>query len=264
MAQSKIIGIIPARYGSTRFPGKMLTPIAGKSLIQHTWENAQHFPQLQDLVVATDDERIYKHVQNFGGKVVMTPVECLTGTDRLAAVMREHPQYQDADIVVNIQGDDPGLPVDVVEKLTRLLTDDQEAAMATAVCPLSSLEEANDPSVVKCVMDIYGNALYFSRALIPAGHSLSIQTQCKYYRHLGVYAYRADFLLRYAQLEPTSLQLAEDLEQLKILEHGYRIKVTTIPDLGVIGVNLPEDVAKIESQLCAQASFSSREASVHH
>ncbi len=264
MTHLKVVGIIPARYGSTRFPGKMLVEIAGKSLIQHTWENAQTFQGLSDLVIATDDWRIFNHVNDFGAKAVMTSPDCPTGTDRLAEVVREHTAYQDADIVVNIQGDDPGLPGDVIQALTALLTDDPNAVMATAASPLTQEEEAHDPSVVKCVTDLKGNALYFSRALIPAGHSLSPQAGVSYYRHLGIYAYRRDFLQHYAQLEKTPLQLAEDLEQLKILEHGYRIKVKIVPEMGVIGVNLPEDIAKIEPMLCAQNSSLSLAESVPH
>lgn len=260
----KIVAMIPARYASSRFPGKILALIAGKSLIQRTYENAQRCPLLHEIVVATDDERIYNHVKGFAGNVVMTSLTCLNGTDRLAEVLRNNRQFDDASIVINIQGDEPCLDPSVIQKIIEILQSDPEAVMSTAVVKLDSLEEALNPSVVKCVIDSRQNALYFSRALIPAGHGHSAQFRpnTTYYRHMGIYGFRRDFLLRYAELPSTPLQKAEDLEQLKVLEHGFRIK-TAIVDSFSIGVDLPDDIKKVEQWLCKQNTSLSQVESAH-
>lgn len=250
----KIVGIIPARYGSTRFPGKILAPIAGKTLIERTYQNARLSPLLQHLVVATDDHRIYEHVQSFGGEVVMTSLTCPTGTDRLVEAVKNDSRFDDIDIIVNIQGDEPCLDPQITQQVIEALAKDSIAVMSTAVMRLTSLEEAHHPSIVKCVMDTQGNALYFSRALIPAGHSQTLQSHVSYYRHVGIYAYRRDFLLLYADLPRTPLQNAEDLEQLKVLEHGFRIK-TALVNQASIGVDTPDDIQKVEQWLCKQNSF---------
>jgi 3-deoxy-manno-octulosonate cytidylyltransferase (CMP-KDO synthetase) len=249
MKPRRLLGIIPARYQSSRFPAKMLATIQGKSLLQHTYENAREF-KLDDLVVATDDQRIFDHVLAFGGKAVMTSVECPTGTDRLAEVVRSYPAYGEADIVVNIQGDEPCLPAEVVEALIQQLEADPTAVMSTAVCPITSRETALNHSVVKCVLDNQQRALYFSRALIPSSHTDDYSPTTRYYQHLGIYAYRTQFLQQYSELPTTPLQLREDLEQLKILENGHRIKVAIVHQQEIPGVNLPEDIAKVEAILC--------------
>lgn len=260
--KAKVLGIIPARYQSSRFPAKMLAVIAGKTLLQHTFENASQFDGLDDLVVATDHQRIFDHVKSFGGKVVMTSPSCPTGTDRLAEVMKLHPDYQQYQVVVNIQGDDPCLPKDIVEAVIEKLLSNPGVAMSTAVCPLTNAEQAKDSSVVKCVIDRHGHALYFSRALIPASHNLDFNAKTTYYKHLGIYAYRTDFLLHYSELPATPLQLAEDLEQLKIMENGYRINVAIVQEQDIPGVNTPEDIAKVEPLLCQRNSYSSQVESV--
>lgn len=260
--KQKILGIIPARYGSSRFPGKMLAKITGKTLIQLTYENARRSPLFDSLVVATDDQRIYNHVQDFGGKAVMTSPLCATGTDRIVDAINNHPHLNDASIVVNVQGDEPCLDLQVIKQIVDALISDPAAAMSTAVVPLDSLEDARNPAVVKCVIDSKHNALYFSRALIPAGHALTMQPNVAYYRHMGVYCFRREFLLHYAELTPTPLQLAEDLEQLKILEHGFRIKVA-IANSFSIGVDRPDDIQKVEKWLCKQNISSSQAASAH-
>lgn len=242
----RIIGMIPARFGSSRFPGKPLVQISGKSLIQRTYENAMRCNFLQDIYVATDDERIFSHVEGFGGKAVMTSVDCPTGTERLAEAIRLN--FKDVDIVINIQGDEPLLEPEVIREVGQILLDDPIAVMSTAAVRISSEEDALNRSVNKCVIDAQGNALYFSRSLIPGGHSGKWDPQGIYYKHLGIYGYRRDFLLHYADLEATPLQLAEDLEQLKVLEHGFRIKVAVV-DSRSIGVDTPEDVIKVERNL---------------
>jgi 3-deoxy-manno-octulosonate cytidylyltransferase (CMP-KDO synthetase) len=255
----KIIGMIPARYASTRFPGKILAPIAGKTLIQRTYENAKRCTLLHKLIVATDDMRIYSHVKDFGGEVVMTSPTCATGSDRLVEALKNNLQFNDASIIVNIQGDEPCLDPEVIHKVTEALLADPIAVMSTAVVKIDNAEDAANPSVVKCVMDKQNNALYFTRALLPAGHTLKMRPGINYYRHMGVYCFRKHFLMQYADLPPSPLQLAEDLEQLKILEHGFRIKVAIVDDFS-IGVDTPEDIKKVEQWLCKQNIFSSQAA----
>lgn len=240
------LGMIPARFASTRFPGKPLVEINGKTLIQRTYENTKTCKALDDLVVATDNQKIFDHVKSFGGNVVMTSPKCPTGTERLAEAVSQY--YPDVDLIINIQGDEPFLEPVVIEKVIESLDSDLVAVMSTAVVKITTAEEALSSSVNKCVMDENGNALYFSRNLIPGGHGVKWRPEITYYKHLGIYGYRRDFLLHYAELEPTPLQLAEDLEQLKVLEHGYRIKVAVV-ESDSIGVDHPEDIKKIEQLL---------------
>lgn len=250
-----VLGIIPARYSSTRFPGKPLAKILNKSLIQWTYENAKRSPVIKELVVATDDQRIYDHVKAFGGEAVMTASHWLTGTDRMCEVIENNPRFQHYAIVVNIQGDEPCLNPACISDTVALLQGDSEAHMATPVSPLRDPKAAENSSLVKCVMDLHGNALYFSRALIPAGRDLNFKNNVAYFRHIGLYAFRKDFLLKYATLPATPLQLAEDLEQLKVLENGYRIKVAVVESQS-IDVNHPEDIQKVERYLCTLNSSS--------
>lgn len=249
-----IIGIIPARYGSTRFPGKPLVKIAGKTLIQRTYENAKSCKILDKIIIATDDKRIYDHVKEFQGQVIMTSVDCPTGTDRLAEVIRKDSSLSHAQIIVNIQGDEPTIDPKIIESVAITLNECKEAAVATAVVQINSEEEALNPSVVKCVLDLQGFALYFSRGLIPAGKNLKYDPGQVYFRHLGLYAYRRDFLLHYGSLSQTPLQLAEDLEQLRVLENGYRIKAAIVEGESR-DVNTPEDIKKVEPFICKQNTY---------
>lgn len=244
----KVIGMIPARFGSTRFPGKPLAMIGDKTLIRRTYENAMKCRMLDAVFVATDDQRIYDHVVAFGGKVVMTSSDCPTGTERLADALKKHKEFSSVDIVINIQGDEPLLEPEVIEAVIKKLESDEEAAMSTAVVKIRSQEEATNYSTPKCIMDLHGNALYFSRTLIPNGHQGKWQPDITYYKHIGIYGYRRDFLLHYAELEATPLQKVEDLEQLKVLEHGFRIGVAIVESAS-IGVDRPEDIKKIEQRL---------------
>lgn len=248
------LGIIPARYESTRFPGKPLAQILGKSLIQRTYENALTCKDLAEIVVATDDERIYDHVKSFQGQVVMTSRECLTGTDRIGEVLTRYPSYQRYSLTVNIQGDEPCLDPEMVSLLVRALEETDGAVMATPIGVLADEKEAFHPSIVKCVVDQSFYALYFSRALIPSGRSGAFHPHVTYYRHIGLYAYRTPFLIRYKDLSPTPLQLAEDLEQLKVIEHGFRIKAVLVTTPFFLEVNHPEDIQKVERYLCKQNS----------
>jgi 3-deoxy-manno-octulosonate cytidylyltransferase (CMP-KDO synthetase) len=251
---SKVAGIIPARYSSSRFPGKALAQILGKSLIQRTYENALLCPLLSDLIVATDDSRIFEHVEAFGGKAVMTSPECPTGTDRLAEAVKNTSFLNHVDIFLNIQGDEPCLDPKVMQAVIEALQEDPQAPVSTAITPLLP-EEAHLSSTVKCVIDLQQYALYFSRALIPGSKTLSFNKKHPYWKHLGLYCYRRDFLLRYPDLSSTPLQQCEDLEQLKILEHGYKIK-TAIVETESMDVNTPEDIKKVELLLCKQNTYS--------
>lgn len=249
------IGIIPARYGSTRFPGKPLSLISGKSLIRRVYEQAKSCKALDEVVVATDDERIFKHVEDFGGLVVMTSVDAPSGTDRLAEAVSSSPLCQGYEIVVNVQGDEPLMDPVAIAKVVEILRNDPEAVAATTVSVMTAAESAYDPSVVKCVKDNNNNALYFSRTLIPANRTGMVDPQVTYYRHMGLYGYRTAFLLTYGQLPATPLQKAEDLEQLKVLEHGYRMKVAVVQNSSM-EVNHPEDIQKVESFLWEQNTSS--------
>jgi len=259
-ARHRVLGVIPARYDSTRFPGKMLAPLAGKTLLQHTYENAKDCSALDAIIVATDDSRIDDHVASFGGVSVMTSKDCLTGTDRIAEVIEHHREYASYDIIVNIQGDEPTISTKTLEATISVLDHDAEAVMATVAAPITDDAESFDVNVVKCVIDCHGNALYFSRAPIPWRGDLRESLS---YRHIGLYAFRRQFLLQLAVLPATPLQISESLEQLKILEHGYRIKVAIVDDRS-IGVDTPEDLNKVEQLLCTRNSYSSLAGSSLH
>lgn len=250
---SPVMAIIPARFQSSRFPGKPLAVIGGKTLIQHTYENTCRADIFGEVVVATDDSRIYDHVQSFGGKVVMTPDTCLTGSDRAAEVLKQEASYAHYQIVINVQGDEPCVHRALLIALYQSLESDPQAVMSTAATPIRSNSDAENRNMSKCVMDLQGNALYFSRSLIPAGHQGGFRPTAPIYRHIGIYAFRRDFLLTYANLPPTPLQQAEDLEGLRALEHGYRIKVTCVEE-SPIGVDTPQDIRKVEELLCKQNS----------
>lgn len=232
----KVTGIIPARYNSTRFAGKPLVDIAGKPMIQHVYERAVQAAVLDDVLVATDDERIYTRVEEFGGKAVMTSPDHATGTDRLA----EAAAGLDSDLIVNIQGDEPLLAPESIEQAVLPLLKDTSVVMGTLKCRIDDTREISDPNVVKVVTDQNGYALYFSRSPIPYPR----EGEPVYYKHIGLYVYRKDFLLRFASLPPTPLEQLEKLEQLRALENGYRIKVVET-DHPAIGVDTPADLEKV-------------------
>jgi 3-deoxy-manno-octulosonate cytidylyltransferase (CMP-KDO synthetase) len=232
-----VIAIIPARFGSTRLPGKPLLAETGKPLIQHVVEAARKAKSLQRIVVATDDERIAAAVKSFGGEAVMTSVDCRTGTDRLAEAAASLKLAGD-DIVVNVQGDEPRMPGECIDALVRLI-DGSAAPMATLATPLPA-ELAGDPNKVKVVCDLRGSAMYFSRAKIPFPRDNP--SGGEFLLHLGIYAYRVAFLRQYATLSSTPAEGAEKLEQLRVLEHGYSIAVAKV-DYDGRGIDTPEDYA---------------------
>lgn len=243
MKKQRVVGVIPARYGSTRFPGKMLADMGGKTLIQRTYENAKRCALLDDVVVATDDNRIFENILAIGGKVVMTSVGCPTGSDRIAEAVKASPTLRDADIVVNLQGDHPDICPTTIEKVVLALEEDDEAVIGTAVVPITSDDDLYNPCAVKCVFDREGRALYFSRALIPYGLTGKKRDGVTYYKHLGIYAFRREFLFEFTVMPATPLQMAEDLEQLKVLENGYKICVVVV-DKECVGIDTPEDLIK--------------------
>lgn len=254
-SRPKVIGVIPARYASSRFPGKILAPILGKTLIQRTYECVKECILLDAIVIATDDARIYNHVSEFGAYPVMTSPECPTGTDRIIEALKKEKNLQDASIIINIQGDEPCISPKVIQQVGQLLINDPSAVMSTAAVQLESQSELESTSVVKCAVDQQHNALYFSRAPIGLGHNSLWRPHFPVYRHMGIYGFRKEFLLHYGELPQTPLQKAEDLEQLKVLEHGYRIKVALVDHFS-IGVDIPDDIKKVEQWLCKQNTSS--------
>jgi 3-deoxy-manno-octulosonate cytidylyltransferase (CMP-KDO synthetase) len=241
----KVFVIIPARFASSRFPGKMLAQIHGKSLIQRTYENASLCPSLDGLYVATDYEKIADHVLSFGGNVIMTSAACGNGTERIAEAMGKEPLLQDAEMLINIQGDHPCVETKTIESVIQALREDEESSMSTAACLIDDPEEIFSSHVVKCIFDQKGRALYFSRSPIPYHKKSGL---C-YYCHVGIYGYRTSFLPLYVNLPNTPLQEKEDLEQLKAIEHGFKIRVAIVKEK-VLGVDIPEDIRKIEDALC--------------
>ncbi len=238
----RTIAVLPARYGSTRFPGKPLALIAGKPMIQWCYESTQKCAELDDVIVATDDQRIYDAVAAFGGKAVMTSPNHPTGTDRIAeAVMNE-----DADLIINVQGDEPLMSAKVLSQLIAVMRE-SGAEMGTAAVPFSKTgRDPNDPNAVKVVIDRHGFALYFSRSLIPFPRSGGVPVEPLL--HWGLYAYRRDFLYEFVKWERGKLEACESLEQLRALENGAKISVIVTPERSV-GVDVPEDIAFVEKMI---------------
>lgn len=248
-ATPKITALIPARYQSNRFEGKPLALIAGKPMIQHVVERAQGVALLSQVVVATDDERIARVVEGFGGVSVMTRRDHATGTDRLAEAAHLL-GLADEDIIVNIQGDQPLFPPEIVEQVARPLIDDAALPMATLIYKIIRPEEIPDPNHVKTVFDCHGNALYFSRAPIPFQRDPGESESPTYYKHLGFYAYRKGFLDTFVKLPEGQWERFEKLEQLRALEFGYTIRVV-LTDHDSVEVDTPKDLLRVEELLMA-------------
>ncbi|MEN8254885.1 MAG: 3-deoxy-manno-octulosonate cytidylyltransferase, partial [Verrucomicrobiota bacterium] len=238
----KIVGVIPSRWGSTRFPGKSLAMISGKPMIQWVVERVKLARKLDAVIVATDDQRIADCVhamELLDVQVAMTRADHPSGTDRIAEAV----QSLEADAVINVQGDEPLIDPSLIDELADVISSG-EWDMATAATPIDEEDQINDPSVVKAVFNRHGQALYFSRATIPHVRELSdTSTDGIYWRHIGIYAYRRDYLLRLVAEPPCALENLEKLEQLRALDMGCRMKVVKTQDFG-IGVDTPEDVAK--------------------
>ena len=254
----RVIGIIPARWKSSRLEGKVLANLLGKPVIQHVWEKAKESKVLEDVIIATDSEKVMKVIEGFGGKVVFTSKDQPSGTDRIAEVVNPI----DVDVIVNIQGDEPLIHHSMINDVANALLEDKSASMATVVRKLSSEEEYQNPNVVKAVIDKDGYALYFSRSPIPYFREpihtdpacINTPGRCvngPAYKHIGLYAYTKDFLFTYTNLPKSKLEEAEKLEQLRALENGYKIK-TVETDFDTIGVDTAEDLKKVEEILKKQ------------
>lgn len=230
---TKIVCIIPARYGSSRLPGKPLADLCGKPVIQWTCEQVG---KSFDYVVATDDERIVEAVAKFGGKAMMTRKDHVSGSDRIAEVAEKI----EADIIINVQGDEPFINPEQIKEAVQPLLDDPNLQMSTLSRKITEQHELEKLGVVKVVCDLQGNAQYFSRSTIPYPRN---PEHAHHYEHIGMYVYRKDFLLKYVSWEPTDKELAESLEQLRVLDHGYKIKVIeTQFDSGAPCIDTPEDL----------------------
>lgn len=245
--KTSVVAIIPARYQSNRFPGKPLALIHNKPMIQHVVERARAVEMLSRVVVATDDERIAQCVSGFGGEYVMTGGNHVSGSDRLAEAA-ETLKISEHDVVVNIQGDQPLFPPEVVHQVAGPLLDDPALPMSTLIYKIVRPEEINDPNHVKTVFDRDNNALYFSRSPIPFQRNPEEQDQPTYYKHLGFYAYRKGFLLSFVALPEGEWERFEKLEQLRALEYGYKIRVTETA-YDSIEVDTPEDLKRVEEFL---------------
>lgn len=241
----RVIAIIPARYASTRFPGKPLALIDGKPMIQHVYERAVDSALFHNVVVATDDERIVKAVQNFDGRVALTSADHQSGTDRCGEVLSN--LKEEYDVVVNIQGDEPTIKLEQLQQLISIF-DNPNAEIGTLKKQLYTVAEVVDPNVVKLVTTIKNKALFFSRSPIPFVRNYLESEwieQQKFYKHLGLYGYRADVLKQLVKLKPSVLELSESLEQLRWLENGYNIYVAET-EHEAIGVDTPEDLEKLK------------------
>ncbi|MBI5183919.1 MAG: 3-deoxy-manno-octulosonate cytidylyltransferase [Nitrospinae bacterium] len=243
---TKITAIIPARYSSTRFKGKVLADICGRPMIQHIFERVTKASVIDKVIIATDDSRIFETVRGFGGDVKMTSSTHRSGTDRISEVAKG----LDSDIIINVQGDEPMIEPEMIDQVGSLLLNDRDVKMGTLCTRIANKEELRDPNVVKVVMDKSGYALYFSRFPIPFNRDnipyIALPVPC--YRHIGLFAYKREFLLKISQLPETPLEKVERLEQLRVLEHGYRIKVAET-DSTTIGVDTEEDLEKVRSMM---------------
>ena len=239
----KVIGIIPARLAATRLPDKPLLDIAGKSMIRRVWEQSRKAGSLSEVYVATPDESIAAAVAAFGGIPIMTSPDHRSGTDRLA----EAAANLDAEIVVNIQGDEPLIDPEMIERAVQPLLDEPDLQMSSLMCPCPTTE-LESPATVKVVCDLYGNALYFSRHRIPFPRTEHAATVMQ---HIGLYVYRREFLLKFASLPPTPLEKTESLEQLRVLENGYKIRMVEVAE-APLSVDTQEDLERVRLVLPGQ------------
>lgn len=248
MTSATIAAIIPARYASTRFPGKPLVKLGGLTMIERVYRQAARSSLVQSVIVATDDERIAATVEAFGGTSAITRADHPSGTDRLAEVARNHPEL---DVIVNVQGDEPLIDPAAIDAAVAPLLSDPAIEMSTLAAPLLRREEAESSQVVKVVVDRQGFALYFSRAAIPFYRDNRPFESTRYLGHVGLYVYRRECLLKLASLTPTPLEAAESLEQLRALENGIRIRVIET-SYRSLAIDVPEDVEAVQAALAAQ------------
>ena len=237
-----IVGIIPARFASSRLMGKPLADIGGKPMIQHTYQSAKKSKLLDKVIIAVDDDKVYRVVKDFGAEVYMTPKNCTSGSDRIALVAQ---QIQDAAIIVNIQGDEPFIKGKMIDQAIEPLLFDKKVSVSTLARRITNVEEMKSPSVVKVVFDYNNFALYFSRSPIPfvrdAKSNLEKIQSAEIYKHIGLYVYRRDALLKFTNLKPTDLEQIEKLEQLRFLENGMRVKIV-YTEYDSLSVDTPKDL----------------------
>jgi 3-deoxy-manno-octulosonate cytidylyltransferase (CMP-KDO synthetase) len=244
MDSSQMVIVIPARYGSTRLPAKPLVPLAGKPMIQRVYERAKLAKSAGRVIVATDDERILKAVQDFGGEARMTRTDHRTGTERIAEVAA----HVQGEVFVNVQGDEPLLDPAAVDAAVVALLEEPAAAISTVAVPIRTPADIMDPNVVKTVLDFDDNALYFSRAPIPWVRDSAHKIHARHLKHLGLYVFQRDALLEYPTLPQGELERLEQLEQLRWLENGWKIRVAEV-EHDAVSVDVPEDVARAERLL---------------
>jgi 3-deoxy-manno-octulosonate cytidylyltransferase (CMP-KDO synthetase) len=248
--RTRILGVIPARFASSRFPGKALAPLAGKPMLQHVYERAQRSRYLHDLLVATDDERIAAAVRQFGGRARMTRTDHPSGTDRLAEVASS----EIATVYVNIQGDEPLIDPDAIDAAILAVTGDESVSMGTLMKRICDPTDIVNTNVVKVVTNLLGDAIYFSRCPIPYERDGRSGLPL-FFKHIGLYVYRRDFLLHYPDLAVGPLEQAERLEQLRALENGYRIRVVEA-EYESLGVDTPEDLERVNQLFSTVAGMS--------
>ncbi len=246
MDSKRVVVVIPARYGSVRLPGKPLVNIAGKPMIERVYERAKQAKTASEVIVATDDERIVKVVEGFGGQARMTRTDHRTGTERIAEVAAHIP----GEVFVNVQGDEPLLDPAAVDTAVNALLEEPAAAIATVAVPIRTPGDIMDPNVVKTVLDFEENALYFSRAPIPWVRDAAQKVHARHLKHLGLYVFQREALLEYPTLPQGELERIEQLEQLRWMENGWKIRVAEV-EHDAVSVDVPEDVARVEKLLAA-------------
>jgi 3-deoxy-manno-octulosonate cytidylyltransferase (CMP-KDO synthetase) len=244
MSSARVVVVIPARYGSTRLPGKPLVSLAGKPMIQRVYERARMAHRVDRVIVATDDERIVRAVETFGGEARMTRPDHRTGTERVAEVAA----HVEGDVFVNVQGDEPLLDPVAVDTAVNALLEEPAASISTVATPIKTPADIMDPNVVKTVLDFDGNALYFSRAPIPWVRDTASKVQVRHLKHLGLYVFQRDALLEFPTLPQGDLERIEQLEQLRWMENGWKIRVAEV-EHDAVSVDVPEDVARVEKLL---------------
>jgi len=242
-SRPKVLVIIPARWGSTRFPGKPLHLIAGKPLVQHVWDRCQECQHVDACVIATDNAGIMEAAQGFGAQAVLTDPDHVSGTDRVAEAAAAFPDHQ---IIINVQGDEPLISPTLIDELAQVLIAEAAVPMITAAAPIEEEALLNDPNVVKVVRSVQGDALYFSRSLIPFPRKTDVGLMPL--RHLGIYGFQREFLFQFVKWAPSPLELTESLEQLRAVENGIRIRVVLTTDTSP-GVDTPEQAALVEALL---------------
>jgi 3-deoxy-manno-octulosonate cytidylyltransferase (CMP-KDO synthetase) len=247
MSGPKVVVVIPARYGATRLPGKPLVLLAGKPMIQRVYERAKLAKRADQVIVATDDERILKAVEGFGGEARITRADHRTGTERVAEVAA----HVAGDVFVNVQGDEPLLDPSAVDMVVSSLLEEPQASISTVATPVKTPGDIMDPNVVKTVLDFDGNALYFSRAPIPWVRDTANKIQVRHLKHLGLYVFQREALLEYPTLPQGELERIEQLEQLRWMENGWKIRVAEV-EHDAVSVDVPEDVERVEKLLREQ------------